>query len=102
MPHSPPVSFEFTGDVWYWKGPAPHYFVTLPAAESAEVKAVSSRASYGWGMIPVDVRIGATEFYTALFEKDGRYILPLRAAVRKAEAIEEGDSVMAWLAVRMQ
>jgi hypothetical protein len=95
------VDLTFSGVVWFWKGPAPHYFVTLPEAESLQVKSLASRATYGWGMIPVDVRVGATEFYTALFEKEGRYILPLRAAVRKAEGIGEGDTVSAWLSVRL-
>jgi len=36
------------------------------------------------------VRIGDTDFTTALFPKDGRYLLPLRVDVRRAEGIELG------------
>jgi len=25
--------FEFTGPLWYWRGPPPFYFITLPPAE---------------------------------------------------------------------
>jgi hypothetical protein len=39
------------------------------------------------------VRIGATTYYTSLFPKDGGYLLPIKAAIRKAERIELGDVV---------
>lgn len=51
-------------------------------------------------MIPVDVQIGKTKWYTALFPKDGRYLVPLKADVRKAEHLEEGELVNVWLKVR--
>jgi hypothetical protein len=56
--------------------------------------------SYGWGMIPVDATIGRTTWYTAMFERDGRYVLPVKAAIRKAERLVEGDVVHVSLAVR--
>ena len=54
-----------------------------------------------WGMIPVDARIGKTAWTTSLFPKDGQYILPIKAAVRKAEHINEGDTVTVRLEVRL-
>ena len=44
-------------------------------------------------MIPVTARIGRTTWYTALWPKDERYIVPLKAAVRRAERLELGDVV---------
>lgn len=96
------MTVEFTGEIWFWKGPAPWYFVSVPAKESAELKAVISLVTYGWGMIPVDATIGDTDFYTALWEKDGHYVLPLKAAVRKAEKLEEGDTVTARLEIKLR
>jgi len=55
--------------------------------------------TYGWGVIPVQVRIGKTEWQTSLFPKDGRYLVPIKASVRKAETLEEGDEVTIWLKV---
>ncbi len=55
--------------------------------------------SYGWGMIPVAAHVGATEWTTSLFPKDGRYILPVKAWVRKAEGLELGDEVTIRLTV---
>lgn len=90
---------DITGEIWYWKGPAPHHFVTVPEKESRELKEIAKLVTYGWGMIPVNVTIGSTEFYTALWEKDGRYIVPIKAVVRRSEKLEEGDTVTARLEV---
>jgi hypothetical protein len=29
------VDLEFSGDVWFWRGPSPYHFVTVPEDESA-------------------------------------------------------------------
>lgn len=87
------MRIEFTGAVWSWRGPAPFYFVTVPEDDSLELKAVAGAVTYGWGMIPVRARIGATAWKTSLFPKEGRYLVPLKVAVRRAEGIGEGDEV---------
>jgi hypothetical protein len=50
-------------------------------------------------MIPVTARIGGTGWKTSLFPKDGRYIVPVKARVRKAEGLEVGETVTVRLAV---
>ncbi len=93
------MNIEFNGTIWFWKGPAPWYFVTVPEQQCYDLKAVSGIVTYGWGMIPVHVRIGNTEWTTSLFPKDDRYIVPIKASVRKAEQLAEGDSVTIHLNV---
>jgi hypothetical protein len=93
------MKIEFTGAIWYWRGPAPWYFVTVPEAQSEELKAILRTVTYGWGMIPATVRIGKTEWQTALFPKDGRYLVPIKATVQRAEKITEGDTVTVQLVV---
>jgi hypothetical protein len=95
-----PMEIEFSGKVLFWKGPAPWFFVTVPVEQSRDLKAVSSLVTYGWGAIPVLVRIGKTEFTTSLFPKDGLYLVPLKTSVRKAENLSEGDDVEVRLEVR--
>ena len=97
--YNPRMEIEFTGPIIYWRGPAPWYFVAVPDEPSREIKALSPMITYGWGVIPANVRIGQTAFYTALFPKDGLYLVPLRAAVRKAEKLAEGDEVAVRLSV---
>lgn len=86
------MEWVFDGEVIEWRGPAPYYFVVMPEAESAELKEEARDLIY-WGQVPVLAVIGETEFSTALFPKDGCYLVPLRAAVRKAARINEGDTV---------
>jgi hypothetical protein len=93
------MEFEFDGKIWYWRGPSPFFFVTMPEKESHELKEISSMVTYGWGVIPVDVQIGDTKFKTSLFPKDDLYLVPVKAAVRKAEGLEEGDEVTIRLEV---
>jgi hypothetical protein len=91
--------FKFSAKIWFWRGPSPFYFVTVPAKQCRDLKVISELVTYGWGMIPVIVRIGKTEWKTSLFPKDGRYIVPLKDSVRKAEDLDEGDKVTVRLEV---
>jgi hypothetical protein len=95
------VILEFSGEIWFWKGPAPWYFITVPEEECRELETTTSLVSYGWGMIPVAARIGATGWKTSLFPKDGRYIVPLKAGVRRAEQLDVGDTVTVRLAIEV-
>jgi hypothetical protein len=91
------LDVQFSGDIWHWRGPAPFYFVTVPEDASAQLHEVARAVTYGWGMLPVRARIGGTEWHTSLWPKDGRYVLPLKIAVRRAEQLDEGDVVTARL-----
>ena len=91
---------EFNSKIIFWKGPAPWFFVTVPAKQSRDLKVISGLVTYGWGVIPVHVRVGKTEFQTSLFPKDGRYLVPIKASVRKAEKLEKGDKVAVRLEIR--
>ena len=93
------MNLEFTGRIWYWKGPAPWHFVTVPEEECLDLEEVSTMVSYGWGMIPVTAQIGRTGWRTSLWPKAGRYIVPVKTAVRKAEGLEVGDMVTVRLVV---
>jgi hypothetical protein len=86
------MEWEFDGEVIEWHNPAPYLFVVMPQPDSAELKEAARSLIY-WGQVPAQVIIGDTEFSTALFPKDGRYLVPLRAAVREAEGLNEGDVV---------
>ena len=93
------MDLRFSGELWYWRGPAPFHFVTVPDGHSAALKETSASVSYGWGMIPVRAWIGGVEWTTSLFPKDGRYVVPVKVAVRRAEDLEVGDTVTVRLAV---
>lgn len=87
------MDLDVTGVVWEWRGPAPFHFVTVPAEQAEVIADVAADVTYGWGMIPVAGRVGATRFTTSLWPKDGAYVIPLKDAVRRAEGIDLGDVV---------
>lgn len=93
------MTIEFSGEIYFWKGPAPWYFVRVPEPQASELHEIMLNVTYGWGMIPVNATIGDTTWYTALWPKDGSYILPIKAAIRKAEKLDEGDFVLAKLEI---
>ena len=93
------MDFVFSGENWVWPGPAPWYFVTMPEQQSQDLKAIANIVTYGWGMIPVQAQIGKTRWKTSLFEKDRRYIVPIKASVRQKENLELGDQVTISLEV---
>jgi Domain of unknown function (DUF1905) len=92
------MDFEFHGPVVEWRGPAPYYFVAIPEEESADIKFAAKGIEY-WGQVPVMVRINGAEFTTALFPKDGRYLLPLKDKVRQSAGIEVDEEVTVALSV---
>ena len=93
------VDLEFSGEVWHWRGPAPHHFVSVPEDDCVELEAAAAFVTYGWGMIPVTVALGGSRWTTSLWPKDGGYVVPLKLAVRKAESVDVGDTVTVRLTV---
>lgn len=93
------MELTFTAELIPWRGPAPHHFLRVPENECGQIAAVAPQVSYGWGMIPAAVRIGGSDFTTALWPKDGRYLVPVKDAVRRAEELDLGDTVTAVLTI---
>lgn len=89
-----------TGEVVEWRGPAPYHFVVTGPEESAWLQDVMRDVTYGWGMIPVEGRVGGTGFTTSLWPRRGTFWVPLKDAVRAAEGIELGDVVTVELSIR--
>ena len=95
------MELEFSGKLWFWKGPSPFHFVTVPEPQSVEIEAVSGVVRYGWGCIRVGVQVGDTAWSTSLFPKDGGYVVPVKDAVRRAEGLELGDVVAMQLTIAL-
>ena len=87
------MRLRFEGVIWYWRGPAPFHFVTVPPVESEMIHDVASVVTYGWGMIPASVTIGDTTVTTALWPKDGGYIVPIKKALQDREGLGVDDVV---------
>ena len=93
------MELEFSGEVWSWRGPAPYHFVAVPPQECEEIGEVATEVTYGWGMVPVRVTLGDSEWETALWPREGGYVVPVRDWVREAEAVGLGQTVEVTLDV---
>ncbi|QDH35616.1 DUF1905 domain-containing protein [Porphyrobacter sp. YT40] len=95
-----------SGPVWLWQGsdgaPAKGswYFLTIDGETAGSIRASAVNAA-AWGSVYVEATIGGTTWRTSLFpsKAHGGWLLPLKAAVRKAEKIAEGSVVEAVLAL---
>ena len=87
--------------VWRWKDNAGWHFATLPLKQAADIRKRFSSSKRGWGSIRVRITIGDTEWTTSLFpQSDAKsYLFAIKADVRKAEAISDGDTITAALHV---
>jgi Domain of unknown function (DUF1905) len=95
------LELAFRGEIFYWRGPSPFLFVAVPEEGSAAIRAISSLVTYGWGVIPVEARLGDTTWTTSLFPRDGRYLVPIKVVVQRAEHVGQGDTVDLMLIIRI-
>lgn len=89
----------FDAELFEWRGPAPFYWLALPADACDYVSAEARLATYGWGAIPVRVRIGDTGWETSLLPRDGGYVLPVKKEVRSRERFGDGDTVRVAMSI---
>jgi len=95
-----PRSWNVRGAVWLWQGSdgaaakGSWYFLTIDGETAQAIRAQAVNAA-AWGSVYVEATIGATTWRTSLFpsKQAGGWLLPLKAAVRKAERIVEGSAV---------
>lgn len=90
---------SFRAELFEWRGPAPFHWFALPEGVCDYVRSEAAAASYGWGAVPVCVRIGATGWETSLLPRGGGYVLPVKQDVRAREGLADGDLVSVAMSV---
>lgn len=90
---------EFTAPLKVWSGPAAWFFVSLPQAEGGMIRLAVPRR--GFGSVRVKARIGGSRWDTSIFpdSKADTYLLPVKASIRKAEGLYDGDPVTVELLI---
>ena len=85
----------FDAELWVWDARRTDSwtFVSLPAAASEEIRDLTDGSRRGFGSLRVRVTVGGTTWSTSIFPTagSGTYVLPIKRAVRKAEALDVGD-----------
>jgi hypothetical protein len=93
---------EFDGEVFRWdaRDDASWYFAALPPELSAEIREIP-RPARGFGSVRVRARVGGSDWRTSIFpdSASASYVLPLKKAVRDAEALVDGGPVHVRLEV---
>ncbi|WP_265570745.1 DUF1905 domain-containing protein [Sphingomicrobium nitratireducens] len=84
----------FVAPLFKWPG-GNWYFVRLPEEAAIEARFESGGLRGGFGSIKVAARVGLTEWRTSIFpeKESGSFLLPMKAAVRHAESLTEGEAV---------
>jgi hypothetical protein len=94
-------SWTFTAPLWRWTAkqepadPGSWSFVTLPTDVADDIRVALVEPPRGFGSVRVQVEVGESRWRTSVFpdKESGSYVLPVKHAVRSANAIEEGDPV---------
>lgn len=85
----------FDAELWIWDARRADTwtFVSLPVEVSEEIREVAGGPGRGFGAVRVRVTVGGSTWTTSIFPDSARdrYVLPIKRAVRKAEALDAGD-----------
>lgn len=67
----------------------------IDKAQSEKIKKKYAGPRRGFGAVRVSVKIGKTVWQTSIFpdKRSGTYLLPLKAKIRRAEGVFEGDAI---------
>jgi hypothetical protein len=85
----------FEAELWLWDARRADSwtFVSLPVEASGEIRDLTGGSRRGFGSLRVQARVHGSTWTTSIFPGSGgnSYVLPIKRAVRKAEALDVGD-----------
>jgi hypothetical protein len=85
----------FDAELWIWDARRADTwtFVSLPTEASEDIRDLASGPRRGFGALRVRVTVGDSTWKTSIFPDSARgsYVLPIKRAVRTAEALHPGD-----------
>jgi hypothetical protein len=88
------VEVTFEAELWIWAARRDESwtFVSLPVEASAEIRELTGGLRRGFGSVRVRATVGGSTWTTSIFpdSKRGAYVLPVKRAIRKAEALDAG------------
>jgi hypothetical protein len=90
------MQLDFEAEIWqHSESSGGWHFVTLPQELANEIHILSQGHRGNWGTLKVLAHIGTTEWKTSIFRDSKRnsYLLPIKSVIRKAESLQEGQSI---------
>lgn len=93
------IKYEFSAETWQHTSPGGWYFISLPLHLASEIRTALQSEEEGWGRLKAVAKTGKTEWKTAIWfdTKMNTYLLPLKAEIRKKEAITAGKKIQITL-----
>ncbi len=95
------IKYEFSAQTWQHTSPGGWCFISLPTIMAAEIRTALQSEEEGWGRLKALAKTGNSEWKTAIWfdTKMNTYLLPIKAEIRKKEAISAGKTiqVILWL-----
>ena len=87
------IKYQFSADLWKDKAESGWFFVTLPQDYSEEIRSQLQWQEEGWGRMKASAAINDLNWNTSIWfdTKSKRYILPVKAEIRKKLSLKEGD-----------
>ena len=84
--------------LWIYPGDAAWHFVYVDGKVAEAIKkrvGEGKRPRRGFGAVKVEVNLGESVWQTSLFpdKRSGAYLLPVKASVRRAEGLQDGDTL---------
>lgn len=95
------ITYQFVATIWQYTGPTGWHFVSLPRHITSEIRESLKFQEEGWGRMKATARIGQTEWETAIWfdTQHHTYLLPLKAAIRKKEALELNQPIQVTIGI---
>ncbi len=95
------IIYEFCAKLWQYSGQNGWYFVSLPADIAVEIRDNLKWQEEGWGRMKAIVKIGQSQWDTAIWfdTKYNTYILPIKAIIRKNEALKLGEDIQVVIGI---
>ena len=89
------IKYNFEAVPWQYSGKGAWIFVSLPKGLAREIRELFWNQEAGWGRLTVEVKIGETEWKSAIWydTKLETYLLPLKSEIRKKVAVVINESI---------
>ena len=88
-------TYTLRSKVVRYPGMAAWYFAYVDKKQAEEIREKHSKVKRGFGSVQVVVTLGKSKWNTSIFpdKQSGTYLLPLKAQVRRAEGVDDGDTI---------
>ena len=94
--------YKIKAKIFKWTGKGAWFFIRIEKETAEKIKDNFGMFTRGWGSLPVNVTIANSSWKTSIFPDKGTCLLPIKSQIRKAEQIQEGDTLTINLEIAIE